>query len=529
MNLQLPDRTSGKPITINTEENRQILIIGANGSGKTRFARQLEKSVGDKAFRLSALKAAYDRTTEDPSATSVDSQYHVMASSSGIIRADIKGELERIIAMLINEEMITLMTDKYIPAEKPKRTRTKLDLLIKTWTEIFPENRILVERGKLLIGGVDNDDFYSSSKLSAGESAAMYYIAASLYAPPGAVIFVESPETFLHPSTMRQIWDKVEQLRADCTYIYVTHDLSFATSRGESMTVWVKSYDPENSAWDYDTLPSTEDISEEVYMAIVGARKPVLFIEGDGVNSIDSKLYPLIFDKFTVKSLGGCDRVIEATRTFNSLKGFHNLAAAGIVDRDRRDSGEVNYLRERNVYVPEVAEIENIFMIEEVVRTVAAHFHRDEDEAFAHVSRSIIRLFETDLHNQALQHTRQRVKKTVEHRIDGRFANINKLEEHINDLAQAINPRGMYEQFCREFRHYVAEKDYRSILRVYNRKSMLSESHVAKACGLKRDDKKDYIRAILNILKENRHEARRIRQAIFRCFGLNDEVDINLE
>ena len=154
------------------------------------------------------------------------------------------------------------------------------------------------------------------------------------------------------------MWDSIEQLRPDCTFIYITHDLSFASTRGDGTTVWVKSCDPGRGEWDYDFMTSADGINDEVYLAIVGARKPVLFIEGDGVNSIDAKLYPLIFREYTVKSLGGCDRVIESTRTFNSLRAFHNLDACGIVDRDRRDEGEVSYLRKKRIFVPNVAEIE---------------------------------------------------------------------------------------------------------------------------------------------------------------------------
>lgn len=366
-----------------------------------------------------------------------------------------------------------------------------------------------------------SDDTYSSSKLSAGERAVLYYIGASMFAPEGGVVFVESPDLLLHPSSTRSLWDSIEQLRPDCTFIYITHDLSFASTRGDGTTVWVKSCDPGRGEWDYDFMTSADGINDEVYLAIVGARKPVLFIEGDGVNSIDAKLYPLIFREYTVKSLGGCDRVIESTRTFNSLRAFHNLDACGIVDRDRRDEGEVSYLRKKRIFVPNVAEIENIFMIEAVIRAVARHYRRDENEVFAKVKKSIMRLFESDLRQQALMHTRHIVKKTVEHRIDGRFANINKLEEHINDLCQSINPRGIYEQYCRDFRRYVSEGDYDSVLRVYNRKTMLSESHVARACGLRRDDKDSYIRAILAILKDDRGPASAIRSAIRATFGLD--------
>lgn len=530
MILTLPPRKDGQALTVDTADNRQIIIIGANGSGKTRFANRLMAELGPKAFRMSAIKAIYGKEEENSDTGSVDSLYHEATDgAASIIRTDIRGELERMLALMLNEEIVNLIDFKYNTADgngKPQRAYrdklppTRLDRLIRLWQKIFPDNRVLIESGRMIFGHERSDDTYSSAKLSAGEKAVLYYIGASMFAPENSVIFVESPDMLLHPSSIRSLWDSIEQLRPDCTFIYITHDLSFASTRSDGVTIWVKSCDLTRGEWDYDFMTSADGLNDEVYLAILGARKPVLFIEGDGVNSIDAKLYPLIFREYTVKSLGGCDRVIESTRTFNSLRAFHNLDACGIVDRDRRDQGEVNYLRGKKIFVPEVAEIENIFMIEEVIRAVARHYRRDENEVFRKVKGSILRLFETDLRQQALMHTRHIVKKTVEHRIDGRFANINKLEEHINDLCQAINPRGIYEQYCRDFRRYISEGDYASVLRVYNRKTMLSESHVARACGLKRDDKDSYIRAILTILKDDRGPATTIRSAIRATFGL---------
>ncbi|MCM1356226.1 MAG: DUF4435 domain-containing protein [Staphylococcus sp.] len=532
MRITLPPRTNSAPLSIDTADNHQMIIIGANGSGKTRFANRMMEDLGPLSFKMSAIKAIYGKDDESRMPGSIDMLYHeATGGNNGIIRGDIKGEFERLLALLLHEEMLNLIDFKYHSVETQRRkprqaTRdklptTRLDRLISLWQKVFPDNKVLIESGNMIFGSERSDDTYSSAKLSAGEKAVLYYIGASMFAPENGVVFVESPDLLLHPSSIRSLWDSIEQLRRDCTFIYITHDLSFASTRGDGVTVWVKGCDPAAGEWDYDFMTSADGINDEVFLAIVGARKPVLFIEGDGVNSIDAKLYPLIFPEYTVKSLGGCDRVIESTRTFNSLRNFHNLDARGIVDRDRRDAGEVNYLRGKKIFVPDVAEIENIFMIEEVIRSVARHYHRDENTVFMKVKKSIIRLFETDLRQQALMHTRHIVKKTVEHRIDGRFANINKLEEHINDLSQSINPRGIYEQYCRDFRRYVHEENYAEILRVYNRKTMISESHVARACGLKRDDKDSYIRAILTILKDDRAPALSIRKAIRNTFGLD--------
>ena len=110
--------------------------------------------------------------------------------------------------------------------------------------------------------------------------------------------------------------------------------------------------------------------------------------------------------------------------------------------------------------VPDVAEIENILMLEEVIRTVAASRGKDENRVFDKVRHAVFSMFRTDLRQQALLHTRHRVKRTVEYRIDGRFTNINMFEQHINSLLDELNPRGLYEKFCREFRRYLETSDY---------------------------------------------------------------------
>ena len=255
-----------------------------------------------------------------------------------------------------------------------------------------------------------------------------------------------------------------------------------------------------------------------MYMSILGARKPVLFIEGDGRHSIDAKLYPLVFKEYTVKSLGSCNKVIEATRTFNDLVSFHNMDSRGIVDRDRRDEKEVEYLRGKKVMVPEVAEIENILMLEEVIRTVAHSRGKNESKVFQKAKHAVMSQFRHDLRQQALLHTRHRVKRTMEYRTDGRFANIGMLEEHLSRLLIEIDPRGLYENFCREFRRYLETDDYSAVLKVYNQKSMLPGSNVAGLCGLRNKD--EYINAIIDILRHDSNDARRIRTAITRCFGL---------
>lgn len=517
--LTLPPRRDGSRGSI--EADGPVIIIGANGSGKSRFTARLRADLGEQAYTLSALHGLFDRDGRDDTAPSIDSLYAAMPSAD--IYVPPTSQLDKLMRLLVNEEMARLMTYKLKGDRRRLREpigETRLDRTMEVWRDIFPGNEILMENGRLLLSrneGTASSAGYSPQKLSSGEKAVMYYTAGLLYAPHGATVFVDDPALFLHPSVATALWNRLEALRPDCRMVYTTHDLDFASSRGGSATVWVRDYDAASQTWDYDLLPSDSGLTDDIYLAILGARRPVLFIEGDGVNSIDSKLYPLIFKDYTIKSLGSCNKVIESVRTFNDLRGFHHLDSHGIVDRDRRDASEVAYLRRRGIFVPEVAEIENILMLEEVIRAVASARGKDEDTVFGKVKKSVMGQFHTDLRRQALLHTRHRVKRTMEYRVDGRFNSIGALEEHIEALVHEINPRALYEGFCREFSGYLRDGDYASVLRVYNQKSMLPGSNVAGLCGLR--DKGTYLRAILDLLREEGPGAERIRAAIMRCFS----------
>lgn len=517
MEITLPRRLDGKPAS-RLSTNDSFVIIGANGAGKTRFTGSLIESLGEKAFRLSALEALYSRRDND-----VPASLRKRLSPSVVSQAEKGGvmptALELLLAQLMHDEMINLIGYKLALADgrNAELRSTRLDKVIGLWQEVFPGNRVLIDSGKILFARGFDMATYSAVRLSDGERAVLYYAGAVLYAPKGAVIFVDSPEMFLHPTLTTSLWNRLQALRGDCIFCYTTHDPEFASSRNGAPVVWVQDCDPRAEAWDYDILPADTGISAELYMTLVGARKPVLFIEGDGEHSIDAKLYPLIFPDFTVRSLGSCNKVIEATRTFNDLASFHKMDSFGIVDRDRRDDAEVAYLRRKKVMVPEVAEIENMLLLEDVVRAMALAGGHNANRVFDKVRKTILSLFRADLKQQALMHTRHRVKRAMEYRVDARCSDIATLEKHLDGLLGEIYPRRTYEEYCREFHNYDQSGDYTAILRVFNQKSMLTGSNVAQMCGFK--SKEAYIEGVVKLLRRETPEAAMIRDAVRRCLG----------
>ena len=521
MELQLPQKLNSEQAStiINA---RQVTVIGANGSGKTRFCDQIMELYPNRAFRLCALRAIFPDARAAVMPGSVSDIFNKYNEANPLLKSLANTEFDKLVHIMLMEEFHDLMRYKtcILLQQECSMPKTKLDTTLKMWQEVFPKNKVLRENGKLLFATEGNSDRYSAFRLSDGEKAVLYYIGAVQYAMPGAVILVDDPGAFIHHSMMNTLWNVIEEIRPDCTFVYNTHNIEFASSRIDNHCVWVKSFDPANMAWDYEVMNSSIHLSESIYLEILGSRKPVLFIEGDDTHSIDGKLYPLIFRDYTVKPLGSCNKVIESVRSFNNLQSFHHLNSWGIVDRDRRDAKEVEYLRAKKILVPDVAEVENILLLEGVIKAVARHRKKNPDEVFMRVKRSVLRMFSSELRQQALQHVRHRVKNDVEKRIDKRFTNIGALEDHMVDLVNEIDPRSIYEGLCRQFHTYLQNGDYASVLRVFNQKSMLPDCNVAGLVGL--SDKKSYIQAVLGILKTDGPDAEAIRTAIKSCFGLTN-------
>jgi len=484
--------------------------------------------VGENAVTLSAMKSFIPGKIDGVNPHSPLEMLYLSAREKSSVPLPVEiSEFEMLAYLIFDDEfryLLEFKTSRLLGEEGVKLEPTKLDKLVELWEKIFPGNQILKQHGSMRFLTAAGDDTISALKLSQGEKTVLYYILATLYAPEEAVIFIDSPTLFIHPAMLNSLWNSIENMRRDCTFVYNTNDVEFLTSRTENACVWVKRYDVADNTWDY-TIIDPSDVTDELLMVLMGSRKPVLFIEGDAKHSIDAKLYPLVFSDYTVRPLGSCDRVIESTRTFRALSAMHHLDSHGIVDRDRRTDKEVEYLRGKDILVPNVAEIENIFLLETVIKTMANRKGKIQAAVFRKVCGNVMRLWQQHHKAQALMHTRHRVKRLVECKIDARFNSISDLEHHLSDLTDIIRPHAIYDSLLSEFRSILAERDYAGVLKYFNHKPMLAESGIAHMLGYKSVDA--YITGVLTVLKGNGRDAVAIRSAIRECFSLEGLPETN--
>lgn len=203
--------------------------------------------------------------------------------------------------------------------------------------------------------------------MSDGERAIFYLIGQTLLADENTLLIIDEPELHVHRSIMSRLWDELEAARADCAFVFITHDLEFAASRSAEKYV-IRDYLPA-SGWTIEAVPEETGFDEEITTLILGSRKPVLFVEGDQ-RSLDIAFYRACYPGWTVIPRGGCQSVIHSVSSMRSNAAFTRISCAGLIDADGRDASERARLNDIGVSVLPVAEIENLLLLPEVSRII---------------------------------------------------------------------------------------------------------------------------------------------------------------
>lgn len=475
------------------ETTGSIVIVGANGTGKTRLGSWIDLSSPQKELvhRVSAQKSL--NLPESTSPKAID-----LAESEllyGYEQAIKQGNASRFkighrwgskpVIHLLNDFhglMVYLFSDHYDKSseylETSRKTTnrveppdTKLDTIKSIWDDILPHRELIIGGGRIetSIKG-QSKSTYNAAEMSDGERVIFYLIGQCLSAPNDGIIVIDEPELHIHRSIQMNLWNKIEAERPDCLFVYLTHDLDFAATRRNSSKIWLKSFDGSN--WDWLEVPETEDIPEEVLLSILGSRKHVVFIEGEK-DSLDHFLFSHLYPECTVISCGGCSRVIAATRSFNSLSNLHTLYSYGIIDRDFRLEAEIADLKDKGIYVLDFSEIENLLLTEDVIRAIAIDsLITDIDIRIEAVKKTVL--------DEMRDHGERIISSLVASELELLLSRFDKKAEGHDNLQKAlkaaidtVNLEIIYQKRAAEVKDILDSSDYSGSLRLFNHKGLL--------------------------------------------------------
>lgn len=507
------------------ETTQSLLFIGANGSGKTRLGTWIEINSPHRKLvhRISAQKSLSMPDSTTPVSIEIaeksllfgnpDWNYeHKMHKWGHKPSTTLLSDYEKLMVYLFSDE--TEANAKFKIAVKASTARveppvTKIDLVKEVWEKILPHRELIIGGLRIQTRVKDQaDTIYNSSEMSDGERVIFYLIGQCLAAPKNGIIVIDEPELHLHKSVQAPLWAEIEKLRNDCLFVYLTHDVDFAASQNGTTRIWLKSFD--GTSWDWEPVDPDESLPDDLLLEVLGSRKPVVFVEGD-VGSYDISLYREILPNFLVIPRGSCSQVILSVKAFKANAQLHHLSVFGIVDRDRRVPHEITSLEADSIFVLTVAEVENLFCTEEVIKIASRRLARDPIADFQKVSDEIFNRLQLELDSQISLRVASEIKFQLG-MFDQNTKGEGELSGALTALVQGIDVKQIYSNIAANFSHIITTRNYEMLLSTYNRKSLANQA--SGALGLKNGELPELI------IRLARGDCRdEIRSALKKYFG----------
>ena len=513
---------------IKFESGKPVVVLGANGSGKTRFSVRIEE-LNDPKFnrwnteetmlvhRISAQKSLsisdsisildYESSsktlfygTADQHANKLGHRFN--GKPATFLLDDYNKALSLLFAEKNRQLEIAHDADKAAFAEgnvRPDPITTVVEQATQIWNSLLPQRKIDLKRNG--VHAICGDVRYHGKEMSDGERVMLYMICQVLVLKPNSLLIIDEPELHIHKAIVNKLWDKLEECRQDCVFMYITHDLSFALSRNTEDVLWIKSFDGKD--WNYEFL-KVEDYSNlphDLLYEIIGTRQKILFVEGEK-NSYDYFLYQEIFrDKgYHVIPCGGCQEVIKFVKSKQVYEKLSTIKVYGIIDRDFRTDEEIEALEKDDIYCLNVGEVENLFVVPDLLDIMAKQLGCD-DETATTAQDFIVDLYNKNKENQ--------VREAFIREMSYQLRQINLKDNKLvpTDIKALLDEK-YSEEKIHEFldekqKLFDAATSVDEILRVFNFKELSTK--VGAKFGIRGNE---YPQRVINLIKRNSNNLR---------------------
>jgi energy-coupling factor transporter ATP-binding protein EcfA2 len=504
MQLTFPSKSPGTDTIIYEGKNRFVLI-GANGSGKTRFGIWLEDNnhnsipvhrIGaQKALSIPEYAPLLNAEQAEKSLLFGRTDVHATVGNKKASRwhnepaTFLISDFDKVLSLLFARTaerdhkytQNTRLTERYEPVPD-----SPIDSIMKVWGDLMPHRSVSLYDGKVVVD-IGKPTEYHGKDMSDGERVVLYLLGQCFCAPTNSIIIIDEPELHLHKSLMDKLWNKVEELCPDKALVYITHDLDFAASRAGATKIWVQSYS-ENS-WTWAEVPSDDTLPEALVLELIGNRKPILICEGER-GGLDHTIYQLCYPHLHVVPRGGSEKVIETTKALRGNTALHTLLANGIIDRDVRSDNECAALVENGLHILELAEVENLFCLEAVVRLTATKLSLDQDTTVKAVQEYLFAAFSEELEAQIVMHAERRIRYLLS-KYSKASSDEKGLEKGLANLLSGVSIPAITRDAKTILNTALASKNLDQMLRVYNRKSLAER--ISTCFGFKHGEYPDFV------------------------------------
>jgi energy-coupling factor transporter ATP-binding protein EcfA2 len=328
---------------------------------------------------------------------------------------------------------------------------------------------------------------YGIDRLSDGERAALLVAGAVVIRPKGTYIVIDEPERHLNPAISGPFLSALIRARSDLGFILSTHDLQLLEWLQPDQVLHVRDStliqeNPEQRRYDLSLISAPSEIPEELKIAVLGARKKLLLVEGTSTSE-DQSLYRLCYPDWHVVAKGGWESVASGVKALSRSDEYHWLIVAGLIDADGRSAEEKDSLLEESVYALPSPTIENIFLnpfvISEMAASAADHFGGPSAEARIESAVEALRICLVDGMDEIIA---RRTAWEVNRRISGLKVSVREVREGA-DLAGPIDILGAKADIETELNEIVSEGISLSLLTKLPIKNSPIPTKISKSLG----------------------------------------------
>ncbi len=497
-----------------------LIIIGSNGAGKSKLGAWIEQQDLRNVHRIGAQRnlnfnenialknysqaedLVFWGTNEERQKADKGYRWEWGKSFTTKLMDDFENVLAALIALKNNEN--DDFVSKCKEAEKnndtkPNTPQTSIDILKLIWNDVFPHRDLILDDSKFYASFLKDGKKvrYPANQMSDGERSVLYLASQVLCVPKDKKLIIDEPEIHLHRSIINRLWISLEKHRPDCFFIYITHDTQFASLHRNADKIWVQEYN--GHCW---KLKKIEDNSlpEELLLDILGSRNNVIFVEGEK-ESFDTQLYSLIYPQYHIIPCGSCSQVIERTRTFNDTPLLHDCKVYGIIDRDFRSEHEIEKYKDKNIFTINVAEVENLFITEELIRLMAEHMGKDASNVFDEIKKYVIYTrFSNQIDSQICQSVVAHIKYKLSC-VDISNKNNQNAKASLKSALSLMDYDQISANETERFQKILLEAKYEEVIRVFNEKGIAKS--IGHYFGI---ENSSYCATVLSLFNGSKHD-----------------------
>lgn len=491
--------------------NLNTVIVGKNGSGKSSFASFFKNSFSDNIVVIPAQKYLVYKPLHDHKSLTMNCEGLSLIQGRDYISdlrksedvynilSSIEDVFSNLITTFCNEE-IKKGLNYYYKKSTEGTENSLLTQVNNVLSNIIPGVQVQINSDCRCIDISKANNTYNVNAMSDGEKVTLYYILHVILASKDSYIIVDEPETFLNTSVANRLWNSLEEIRPDCKFIYLSHNINFIMSRKLAKLIWCVEYTYPNK-WVLEDVEFQDSLlPKELMISLLGTQKTILFCEGIVDEVSDYSFYSSLFsDKVFVYPVGGHREVIQYVRKFNSslLNGYYN--AVGIIDHDFLSEETIDdYLKDKIFTLP-FNEIEMALLCDELLENVVS-LYADDSTTKAKIARFKEEAFELLKSNKG-KIVSENVKYYIEEQITTyKITNAQNFEtiiDGVNGWFNELKEKDLFKLYDDKINSIIESKDYNEFLKISSLKSELSKGLANKLL-----DSNYLIKAIQRVSKD---------------------------